>query len=338
MTIPGMRGPHHRVRELARRLVAGRERLLVAGVALDRGVRVAVQVGRHAGELLAQGGALRLRRLQVVPRLVVGGLRGEVVGGELLLPLELGRVVVDVRVGLADLVLEVPVAGLERVEVVAHDPELRVGALQRQPERLVVEAEQDVADGDLLVLADVDLLDDARHVGRDADHVRLHVGVLGRHVAPAGHVLVAADRERQRQGREQHRAEPAALGLRGCGRLGLRPACRFGRGLAGGRLGPDARASSPRSRRRGRRHRPRRPSAAPAGAPRRGPSSVPQPWLALRSSIGEPQARIRFVFMVHRVSSRRSRSSPATPARASARVSSPSSRIVSSAGRASGVR
>ena len=55
---------------------------------------------------------------------------------------------------------------------------------------------------DVLVVGDVDLLDDAGDVGRDADLVGFDIGVVGRHHLAAGDVPVAASDQRERQQRE----------------------------------------------------------------------------------------------------------------------------------------
>jgi hypothetical protein len=85
--------------------------------------------------------------------------------------------------------LHIPIVRLECVQIVADDADLRLGALQREPERQIieaVEAVEDLAGIDALVLRDVDLLDDAGHVGGDADLVGFAVGVVRRHHLAAG--------------------------------------------------------------------------------------------------------------------------------------------------------
>jgi hypothetical protein len=102
-----------------------------------------------------------MRVLQIPVRRVESLLRRDVLGGEVLLPAEFTIIIIDVVLGLLDLCLHVPVVRLERVEIVAHDPDLRVGALQCEPEREIVQAEQHLAIFDVLVVLDVDLLDHA---------------------------------------------------------------------------------------------------------------------------------------------------------------------------------
>ncbi len=90
-------------RKLAGGLVTGGERVLVSGMLFDLCVGLAVQLGGKAGKLLLQRGKLLLRSLQCVLGGVIGGLRREVVGDQLLLALKVDRVEVDVLLGLLDL-------------------------------------------------------------------------------------------------------------------------------------------------------------------------------------------------------------------------------------------
>ena len=98
-----------------------------------------------AASCCVERGELLLCVLQIPPRGVEGLLRRDVLGREILLTMEFAIVIVDIALRLLDLRLHVPVVRLERVEVVAHDPDLRRGAIQREPEREIVEAEQDLA-------------------------------------------------------------------------------------------------------------------------------------------------------------------------------------------------
>ena len=75
--------------------------------------------------------------------------------------MEFAIIIIDIVLRLLDLRLHVPVVRLERVEIVTHDPDLRGGAIQCEPEREIVEAKQNLALLDVLVVLDVDLLDDA---------------------------------------------------------------------------------------------------------------------------------------------------------------------------------
>ena len=136
---------HDRVVELARGFVALRHGIEITRMLLDRDIGIAVEVGGDRGELLVERGELLLRVLQIPARGVEGLLRRDVLGREILLTMEFAIVVVDIDLRLLDLRLHVPVVRLERIEIVTHDPDLRGGALQREPEREIVEAEQDLA-------------------------------------------------------------------------------------------------------------------------------------------------------------------------------------------------
>jgi len=61
--------------------------------------------------------------------------------------------------------LHVSVAGLECQEIISCISELRVGAIQRQPELQIVELEQYVTFRDLLIVANRDFTDNPGYVG-----------------------------------------------------------------------------------------------------------------------------------------------------------------------------
>ena len=105
---------------------------------------------------------------------------------ELALALGLLRVELHALPRLLDLRLDLAKLGARGFDVVAHREHLRLGHVERDLERLRVEAEQDVAVADELVFRDPDRDHATIHVRADRHHVRLDVRVLGRHVA-AGH-------------------------------------------------------------------------------------------------------------------------------------------------------
>src|SRR5256885_762534 len=90
---------------------------------------------------------------------------------EVLLTVKFAIIILDVVLGLFDLREHVLVVRFERVQIVPDGPSLRVSALQCQPKREIIQAEQNLALFDWLVIADIDLLDDSGDVGRDADLV-----------------------------------------------------------------------------------------------------------------------------------------------------------------------
>ena len=112
---------------------------------------------------------------------------------------EFAVVIVDVVLRLLYLRLHVPVVRLERVERVRDHADLRLGALQREPERQIVEAIQHPAGLDMLVLRDIDFLHDAGHVSRDADLVRFDISVIGRHHLAAGDIPISPGDQCDRQ-------------------------------------------------------------------------------------------------------------------------------------------
>ena len=157
-------------------------------------------------ELLLQRGKLLLRTLQGVAGGIVGCLWSKIVGEQLLLALEVDHVEVDIFLRLFDLGLHVAVTGLQRNEIIAGISDLSLGAIQRQLKLQRVQLEQDVALGDLLIVVNQDLRDDAGDVGRQPDHVGLDIRIIRRHHGAAGHIKVAAHDKRHRQQRKHQRA------------------------------------------------------------------------------------------------------------------------------------
>jgi len=99
----------------------------------------------------------------------------------------------------SNLGLHVAVAGLQRNEIVSRISDLSLGAIQRQLKLQRIELEQDVALGDLLIIVNQHLRDDAGDVGRQPDHVRLDIRIIRRHHGAAGHIKVAARDKRHGQ-------------------------------------------------------------------------------------------------------------------------------------------
>ena len=73
--------------------------------------------------------------------------------------------------------------------------QIGLGVVERDLELPRIEPIENLAGFDLLVVLHVDVLDDARDVGRDADLVGFDIGVVGRHHLAAGDVPVRADGE-----------------------------------------------------------------------------------------------------------------------------------------------
>jgi hypothetical protein len=62
----------------------------------------------------------------------------------------------------------------------------------------------------VFIVLDRDVLDDAGHVGRDADAIGLHIGVVGRHDLTAGHEEVSAGEQHEWHQPEQRPAHAIA--------------------------------------------------------------------------------------------------------------------------------
>ena len=196
--------------------------IAIARVLLDRNIGVTVEVGGDGGKLLVERGQLLLRVLLVPARRVESLLRRDVLGREVLLTAEFAIIILDVVLGLLDLREHVLVVRLERVQIVPDDPDLRIGALKSELEREIVQAEENLARFDLLIVPDVDFLDDAGDVGRDTDFVSFDIRVVRRHHSAAGDIPVTANDQGEREQREQRPPQPAParrwrslFGLRG---------------------------------------------------------------------------------------------------------------------------
>ena len=94
---------------------------------LDRDVGIAGQVGQQAAQLLLEHRLLLARDVEVVLRRVVFGARGEVALHQLGLAPELPLGIGDVLARELQLLLLLPVAGLERVDLVVRLPQPRLG-------------------------------------------------------------------------------------------------------------------------------------------------------------------------------------------------------------------
>jgi hypothetical protein len=109
-----------------------------------------------------------------------------VISSQLLLPLEVDHVEVDILLRLFELGLHVAVTGLKRDEIVTCIPDVSLGTIQRQLKLQRVQLEQDVALGDLLIIVNRYLRDDAGDISRQSDHIGLNVGIIRRHHGTAG--------------------------------------------------------------------------------------------------------------------------------------------------------
>jgi len=72
-----------------------------------------------------------------------------------------------------------------------------------------VEPKKNLPGRDVLVFPDLDRLDHAGHIGRQADLIGLDIGVVGRHVGASLEVEIGADKQHDRQQQKQRTPQPA---------------------------------------------------------------------------------------------------------------------------------
>src|SRR4029077_12642547 len=102
-----------------------------------------------------------------------------------------------------DVAQHAPVVLLQRVDGQRNLREVALGVVDGDLKLPRIEAVQDLARIDMLVISDVDLFDDASDVGRDADLVGLDIRVVRRHHLAAGDVPVGAGDQYERQQHKQ---------------------------------------------------------------------------------------------------------------------------------------
>ena len=134
---------------------------------------------------------------------VLGGvevrLGGDALVEQALLAIE--RLLLEVDVVLRRLLLghRLLVGGAELLDLEPSAGERGLGAGKRDAVGLGVDAEQELAGRDRVVLARRDVDDPPGDVGGDRHLVLLDVGVVGRGIAAAGQPEIAADREEERR-------------------------------------------------------------------------------------------------------------------------------------------
>ncbi|MNF81063.1 hypothetical protein D3C84_633220 [compost metagenome] len=111
------------------------------------------------------------------------------------------------RAGHVYLRLLTAIAGLQRHQIGAHLGEFGLGLGHGDPEGLGVQLEQRLTGLDLLVFGDEHLGHPAQHLGTDGHLVRLHIGIVGLHIASA--VEVNGARPDQDQCRYHHQQQQA---------------------------------------------------------------------------------------------------------------------------------
>jgi hypothetical protein len=182
------------VGELQRRIVAGRQRLLIGGLLVVGQSRVAIEAGPDLGDLLFRYRELGLHVVQLVGRHHV-------------LLHQVG-VAVHLTAQVGGVGLGAQQRGLLSLDVVTHRIQFGVGLVEGDLEGLRIYREQHLAFAHRLVLRHRHRQHAARHLGRHIDLVRHHVGVVGFLVAGAVHpVPEAGDDEDDGQG--DHKQEAA---------------------------------------------------------------------------------------------------------------------------------
>src|SRR5258705_9351688 len=75
------------------------------------------------------------------------------------------------------------------IAAVVHKVDLLIG--QGGENRKALKCREPLAPGDLLIVVNQYLRDDAGDVGRQTHHVRLHIRIVGRHHSAARHIKIA---------------------------------------------------------------------------------------------------------------------------------------------------
>ena len=207
----GERRAHDGVLEIERGRVARRLRGEIRGLLGDGPIEVAAQARANLVERALGDLNLLVRDVALVPLLVDVDLGRELAFGERGEPVELALLVGGVRAREGELLESLSVRGARALDEVVDRGELRVGALERDVERAVVEREQHVARFDALVLAHLDGSYRARDFRADDTDVGFDVRVVGLDDAARRVIDVRADGERdERPQQQQRRAQPTA--------------------------------------------------------------------------------------------------------------------------------
>ena len=151
--------------------------------------------------LLGRLGQRLLRGPQRLLGLVVGRLRRDALLQQVLLPVEGLLREIDIAVRCLLFGNRHLVGRAQLLDARAARKRGRLVLRQRDPVRLGVEPEEEVALLDVLVRLDGDLDDPAGNVGRDRHAILLDIGVVGRGIAAAGQPEPQADGDQDRPGR-----------------------------------------------------------------------------------------------------------------------------------------
>ncbi len=172
---------------------------------------VAAEIGEDGEPLLPHRAGALAGGDQVLLGLLEPGARGVAAPGERLEAVEDALVIGDFLLGFPELQPRAVPGRAQRADFVAHHRELRVGLGERDAERLGIDREDRVARPDEGVLVHEDFGDPAPDFGADLDQIGLHIGVLGRHIAPGSDpVMRAHQNDRARHHDEQEYAKQSA--------------------------------------------------------------------------------------------------------------------------------
>src|SRR5690348_14069428 len=107
------------------------------------------------------------------------------------------------------------IGGAQPVDLKPGARELRLGMLERNPERGIIEAEENLALGNPLVVLDLNRDDRVVDIGAGRKLVGLHIGVVGRGRAPGGKLKISGDADKnQGHAHHQREAQPATVEAR----------------------------------------------------------------------------------------------------------------------------
>jgi hypothetical protein len=140
-------------------------------------------------------------------------LRGGTGGNQALLPVEFVLLIVDHSLGCPGISPFLVVGRLHRVNLVPHGRQLRLGFLDRNLERSLIDAKKHLAGGNPIVVVNIDLDNAAGYVRADRDPCRLDIGVIGGDITSTRQVPIAAGKQDDEwSGEHQREAYPLAQG------------------------------------------------------------------------------------------------------------------------------
>ena len=151
--------------ELALRLVDLRLRLPVLRMFGDREVRIAAELGELHLRLLVQGGELALVVVERVARLVVNGLGHSGTAQQHGIAVVIDLIEVDLRLLSSGVAHHALVVLLHRLDRQRGLRQIGLGVVERDLELAGIEPIEHLPGGDVLIVLNRNILNDARHVG-----------------------------------------------------------------------------------------------------------------------------------------------------------------------------